>query len=76
MHKSDLLYKNPDKLLSHCINHPGKNVIKGSEILTYIKSPFAFYCNHFIDDSKKDPPNEDIIYQAEKGIIHEDQMRP
>ena len=74
MHKSDLLYKNPDKLLSHCINHPGKNVIKGSEILTYIKSPFAFYCNHFIDDSKKDPPNEDIIYQAEKGIIHEDQI--
>ena len=68
------LYRNSDKLFLHCINNSGKYVIKGNEILTYSQSPFAFYCNHFVADSCKDPLNEDIINLAKIFHAYEDQI--
>ena len=63
-----------NNLFSKCMTNASSNVIKGSEILSYSQSSFAFYCNHFVDDSKKDSPRDDIISLAEKGIMHEDEI--
>ena len=68
------LYRNSDKLFSHCMGNSREYVIKGNEILTYSQSPFAFYCNHFVDDSYKDSPNDDVIQLAKNGVAYEDRI--
>ena len=64
----------PNKLFEKCMKQTSKNVIKGRDILTYCQSAFAFYCNHFVDDSRKDLPRKDILSLAKKGVLHEDEI--
>ena len=64
----------PNKLFEKCMKQTSKKVIKGRDILTYCQSSFAFYCNHFVDDSKKDLPRKDILSLAKKGVLHEDEI--
>ena len=71
---SKMIQASQDNLFSTCMTYANKNVIKASEILTYTQSSFAFYCNHFVGDSKKDSPRQDIISLAQKGILHEDEI--
>ena len=66
---------NPDDLFEKCTTKPalGK-IIRGTDVITYSQSPFAFYCEHFVDDSKRDPHREDIVQLARKGVLHEDEI--
>ena len=63
-----------NRLFEKCMKQTSKNVIKGSDILIYCQSAFAFYCNHFVDDSRKDSPRKDMLLLAKKGVLHEDEI--
>lgn len=63
-----------NELFKICTNPSPKNVIRGSDVFMHSQSPFAFYCSHFVNDSKKDAPRDEIISLAQKGVLHEDEI--
>ena len=62
------------ELFEKCIRPPPAKIIRGTDVITCSQSPFAFYCNHFVSDSKTDPHSEDIMSLAQKGVLHEDEI--
>ena len=45
--------ENTDELFKKCMQRKTNQMIKGRDVFTCAQSKFVFYCNCFVDDSKK-----------------------
>ena len=59
-------------VFDRCMRQAHKEVIRGTDVITHSRSPFALYCDHFVNESKMDPPRDDILALARIGERHED----
>jgi len=62
---------NKSELIQQCLNGDTEGSITGSDILTYVKSPFITYCNSFVDEKERDPPSSYLEFLRVEGIEHE-----
>lgn len=48
----------------------GKRKVTASDVVAYVRSPFYFYCEKFVDESERDESPE-LEMAAERGLEHE-----
>ena len=69
--KPDTIAQKPDiKNMIEAALVCGKHKVTASDVAAYVRSPFYFYCEKFVDESERDESPE-LEMTAERGLEHE-----
>lgn len=63
-----------DKILQKHLAPSDEMMITASEVARYVRSPFAFWCDHFAPEEERDAPDRLLQMRMERGIEYEEDL--
>ncbi len=63
-----------DEILRRHLTEGDEELISASKVAQYVASPFAFYCDMFAPEDKRDPDPEFLAMRRERGHVYEEEV--